>query len=268
MADLPVDLTRRRDQLVTAGGRVLVLTALLVAWELYARARPEVGSSFAGAVDVGAALVALLFDGSFWTALGLTLRSTLVGLGLCVVIGLPLGLLVASHTAVATSTRFLIDFLRTIPPLAIVPLLLLLYGPTARMQIILIVAMGVWPIAIQTIHAVRDIDPELLRTARVFRLPPWRRVAFVMAPASLPYLATGVRICATFSLLSAVGAELVAGVPGLGQEILLRQQAGLPDQMLAATLWCGALGAVLAFGLAAAEHRLLGWFHRPRGATS
>jgi ABC-type nitrate/sulfonate/bicarbonate transport system permease component len=89
---------------------------------------------------------------------------------------------------------------------------------------------------------------------------------FVVAPAAMPYVAAGVRICATLCLLLAIGSELIAGVPGLGQEILLSQQAGASPRMFALTLVAGALGAAVSVVLTVGEHKLLAWHHRPRAA--
>ena len=102
------------------------------------------------------------------------------------------------------------------------------------------------------IHGVRNVDPELLATARSFRLPLWRRLALVVAPASMPYIFTGIRISATLSLLLTIGAELIAGVPGLGKEILLSQS--VPDRMFALIIVAGLLGMLLAFAVMAIEN--------------
>lgn len=237
-------------------------------WELLARANPGLQDSIPTFSATVVALFHVLADPTLWTAAGLTLRSTLVGLGLCVVIGVVVGMLLAAHRYLVTSTRFLIDFCRTVPPLAIVPLFLLLFGPTPRMEVLLVVVVGVWPVLLQTMYGVRGVDPELLQTARSFRVPRWRRAVFVVGPAAMPYVATGIRICATLSLLLAIGAELIAGVPGLGQEILLSQQAGAAPRMFAQILVAGAIGAALSLGITAAEQKLLSWHYQPRTADA
>lgn len=245
-------------------GRLILLAALAGLWQLI----PSVDASAADSVPrfsaVCAAFAHVVSDHSFWLAVGQTLRSTLIGIGLCTGIGTAAGVLISAHRSVESSVRFVIDFCRTVPPLAIVPLFLLVFGPTSRMEVLLVFAVGVWPVLVQTIYGVRNVDPELLRTARSFGLPLWRRLLFVVAPAALPYVAAGIRICATLCLLLAIGTELIAGVPGLGQEILLSQQAGTPDRMFAMILLTGFLGAVVSLGLALAERRALAWHHRPR----
>lgn len=245
-------------------GRILAAVVLFGGWEVLAQVGDSTWVRIPTFSEVCVSLVRLLGDAAVWVAMGQTLRATFIGLGLCVLIGVPVGLLIASHRYVVTSTRFAIDFLRTVPPLAVVPLFLLLLGPTPRMEVLLVFAVGVWPVLLQSLYGVRDVDPELLRTARSFRLPLWRRLTFVVAPAAMPSIATGIRICATLSLLLAIGTELIAGVPGLGQEILLSQGAGVPSRMFAQILIAGALGLALSLVVSAVERRLLAWHFRPR----
>lgn len=254
------DTYRRRTVLI---GRILLAALIAAGWQVFVSASPGFGQSIPTFLEVVTAFVAELGAPSLWRAVGQTLTVTASGLGLCLVIGIPVGLVLASHRFLVTSTRFVIDFCRTVPPLAVIPLFLLTMGPTARMSTTLIVAVGIWPILLQTIFGVRTVDPELISTARSFRLPLHRRLLLVVAPASLPYIFTGIRISATLALLLAIGAELIAGVPGLGHEILLSQQAS-SDRMFALIVVAGLLGMAIAFGVIALEKRILVWHFAPR----
>lgn len=256
---------RRRATLIA---QVAVVAALAGVWEVIGRARSDLSDSIPTFSATSQALGRVIADQQVWTATGQTLRSTLLGLALCAVVGVGAGLLIASHRFFTASTRFVVDFSRTIPPLAIVPLFLLLFGPTSRMEVLLVFAVGVWPVLLQTVYGVRGVDPEMLKTARSFRIPRWRRALFVIIPAATPYVATGIRICATLSLLLAIGTELIAGVPGLGQEIVLSQQAGDAPRMFAQILVTGALGAIISLLISMGETRLLGWHYRPRAAVT
>lgn len=248
-------------------GRILLAAAIAALWQIGVTLSPQFGRSIPTFTDVVVALGRELTSAQIWTAIAQTLAVTAAGLALCLLIGIPLGLVLASHPFLTTSTRFLIDFCRTVPPLAIIPLFLLTLGPNPRMSITLIVAVGIWPILLQTIFGVRTVDLELLATARAFRIPLHRRLMFIVAPASLPYIFTGIRISATLALLLAIGAELIAGVPGLGREILLSQQASA-DRMFALIIVAGVIGMGLAFGIVAIERRLLAWHFVPRESVA
>jgi ABC-type nitrate/sulfonate/bicarbonate transport system permease component len=246
--------------------QLLVAAAGAAIWQVGVAVSPQFGSSIPTFTDTVVALVRELGTVTLWVSIGQTLAVTASGVALCLVLGIPLGLMLASHPFLTISTRFLIDFSRTVPPLAVIPLFLLLLGPTPQMSVTLIVAVGVWPILLQTVFGVRNVDQELLATARSFRVPLHRRLAFVVAPASMPYIFTGIRISATLSLLLAIGAELIAGVPGLGREILLSQQAA-SDRMFALIIIAGTLGMALAFAILAAEKKLLAWHFVPRASA-
>nr|WP_227464295.1 ABC transporter permease subunit [Nocardioides lijunqiniae] len=254
--------TRRRQVLL---GRLLTLLALAAGWQVLGSSPDADVKAVPKLSAVLAALGDELGTSALATALGETLTTTALGLVLCLLVGIPAGLILAAHPALTISSRFVIDFCRTVPPLAVIPLFLLLMGPTQRMAVSLIIAVSVWPILLQTIHGVRNVDPELLSTARSFGLPLWRRLLFVVGPASMPYVFTGIRISATLSLLLTIGAELIAGVPGLGKEILLSQS--VPDRMFALITVAGVLGMALAFAVTAIESRLLAWHHVPRAAA-
>ncbi|MGC0366625.1 ABC-type nitrate/sulfonate/bicarbonate transport system permease component [Rhodococcus sp. 27YEA15] len=251
--------SRSRTVLV---GRLLTLLALAAGWQVFGMLGSDDAKGIPKFTDVATSFVDELGTSSLWGALGQTLTTTAVGLALCLAIGIPAGLILASHPFLTVSSRFVIDFCRTVPPLAVIPLFLLIMGPTPRMAVALIVAVSVWPILLQTIHGVRNVEPELLSTARSFRLPLWRRLLLVVAPASMPYVFTGIRISATLSLLLTIGAELIAGVPGLGKEILLSQS--VPDRMFALIIVAGLLGMLLAFAVTGIEKRMLAWHYVPR----
>ena len=255
--------SRRRTVFI---GRIILVVAIAAGWQVFVSTSPGFGRSVPTFIAVARAFLKELGEPSLWRAVSQTLTVTASGLGLCLLIGIPMGLVLASHRFLVTSTRFVIDFCRTVPPFAIIPLFLLTMGPTARMSTTLIVAVGIWPILLQTIFGVRTVDPELISTARSFRLPLHRRLLLVVAPASLPYIFTGIRISATLALLLAIGAELIAGVPGLGHEILLSQQAS-SDRMFALILVAGIIGMVIAFGVIALEKRILVWHFAPRGTA-
>ena len=253
----------RRTRRTVVVGQILLAAVIAAAWQLFVFSSPAFGQSIPTFLDIVTAFLAELGAPPLWLAVGQTLAVTASGLGLCLAIGIPMGLVLASHRFLTSSTRFIIDFCRTVPPLAVIPLFLLTMGPTPRMSITLIVAVGVWPILLQTIFGVRSVDPELISTAKSFRLPLHRRLLLVVAPASLPYIFTGIRIAATLALLLAIGAELIAGVPGLGREILLSQQAS-SDRMFALIVVAGIIGMATALGIIALEKRLLAWHFSPR----
>ncbi len=205
------------------------------------------------------ALASLVTTAEFWTALLTTVTSTLLGLLIAVALGVPLGLVVGSSRFLTASTRLSADFLRTIPPVTLIPLALLLYGPSIAMQVVLIVFGSVWPLFLHAIYAVREVDPIMRDVSAVFRMSTWSRWVNITLPSSAPFLLTGLRVASTIALLLAVAAELIGNAPGIGLEIALTQMGAQVATAYAYVVVAALLGVVLNLVLAAAQRCLLFW---------
>lgn len=217
--------------------------------------------------DLVAAFGGLLIDSKFWGGLLTTLSAAGMALLISVVIGGAVGLLLSIHRNAYLSAQFIIDFMRTIPPLALIPLGLLLLGPTVRMEVSLIVISTVWLMLIQTYFAAANMDQALLETGRSYRMQLWRRLVFIMAPAIGPSFATAVRLSATLCLMVAIGTELLASGSGLGYLVGWYQQSAHIPETYAIIVVIGLLGVALNTLLMFIEKRLFAW-HRREGKAA
>jgi ABC-type nitrate/sulfonate/bicarbonate transport system permease component len=244
--------------------RIGLLAALGLVWQAVATLNEGLQSSLPQLTDALSALWTLLGESSFWEAVLQTIQSAAIGLSICIVAGVGLGLILSIKPVFYDSASFVIDFLRTVPPLAIIPLGILLYGPSMKLDILMVVVAATWPILLQTLYGVRDVDQALLDTARSYRMAAWRRMLFVVAPACAPAVATGIRISASIALLLSLGTELIAGSPGLGHTIAEFQHDGAVPETYACIVFAGLLGIALNGLVRTAEGRLLEWHHAPR----
>jgi ABC-type nitrate/sulfonate/bicarbonate transport system permease component len=146
------------------------------------------------------------------------------------------------------------------------PVMVLLMGATPRMLVTVALLATVWPILLQSSYGARSIEPVIDDTARAFRIPRRLRFTHVMLPNAAPFIATGIRIAASFSLLVTIGVELLSATPGLGREIALAQEGADFPLVMAYVFYCGLLGLVLSTLLSLAERRLLGWHQSTRMA--
>jgi ABC-type nitrate/sulfonate/bicarbonate transport system permease component len=204
----------------------------------------------------------------YWGALGITVLGWAIALLASVVVGIALGLTIGRNQRAQDSTHFLIDFLRTIPSLAIVPLLLLLLGTGIGMVAVTAFLTAVWPVLIQSIYAGRLADPSLHQVARSFRLTRWDRVRYVLTPDAIAFIWPGLRLAVTASLLSTVAAQLIGSAPGIGQQILKAQLADRTDSLFAWVLTAAALGLLINALLMWAQRRVLWWHPSMRDQTS
>jgi ABC-type nitrate/sulfonate/bicarbonate transport system permease component len=200
-----------------------------------------------------------LGESSFWTAVSQTLQGWALGLGIAALIAIPLGMLIGSNMLVYRGLRPIIEFLRPIPSVALIPLAILIYGTGMQSKVFLAAFASIWPLLIQAIYGVRDLDPVQRETAQSFRIRRRDRLLKVSLPGAIPYIATGLRISSATSLVLVVTAELVIGAPGLGRAINTARAGGVPDLMYALTIATGLLGWLLNVVLSKLEARALHW---------
>jgi ABC-type nitrate/sulfonate/bicarbonate transport system permease component len=204
-------------------------------------------------------LIQLLGDGEFWRAVGSTLQGWALGLGIAAALAIPLGILIGSSPVVYRSVRFVVEFLRPIPSVALVPLAVLIYGVGLESKVFLATFASFWPLFVQTLYGVQDVDPVATDTARSFGLGRFERLWRIKLPSAVPYIATGLRISSAVALILAVTAELVIGSPGLGRSINVARQGGAIELMYALIITTGLLGYLLNLLTTQAERRVLHW---------
>jgi ABC-type nitrate/sulfonate/bicarbonate transport system permease component len=237
---------------------VLGIAVALALWQLLVTG-PLADKPFATVPAIVRALGTFAGEASFWQSLGQTLEVALLGLVFSVIGGLVLGVLVGLSDTAYRSLRLVTEFLKPIPPIVILPLLVLVLGPTPRMGIFLVFFGGVFILMTQTANGVADLDPVAAETARSYRLTRSQRVVSLIVPTALPFVATGVRITAAAALVIALVSEIVGGAPGLGKDMVLAQLSGSYDQIYALVVVFGLLGMLLNGILGFAERRLLFW---------
>jgi ABC-type nitrate/sulfonate/bicarbonate transport system permease component len=237
---------------------VLGTLGALALWELVAR-ELVAKATLPPATDTISALGDLLGDPVFWQSIEDTLQAAIGGFLLATAIGVPVGALIGLSDACMRSTRVMVEFLKPIPPVVLIPLLLLTMGPSERLGLFLVVFGCVWPILVQTSYGVRDADPVALDTVRSFRLSGPQRVRRVILPSAAPFVVTGMRIAAGAAFVIAIVSELIGGAPGLGKDILLAQNAGLYAKTYALVLATGLLGLALYLIIGWLERRALHW---------
>ncbi|MGB3441571.1 MAG: ABC transporter permease [Actinophytocola sp.] len=197
--------------------------------------------------------------GEFWVAVGDTLRTWLLGLVIAIALGVAIGVVIGSVPVLRTATASTIEFLRPIPSVALIPLVVVLYGSAVEATLILVVYAAFWQVLIQTLAGVADIDPVAADTARSYHLNRWARIRWLVWPTALPYVVTGVRLAATVALILTITGELVIGSPGLGQEIANARSSGAVPVMYALIVVTGVFGVAANVVTRAAERKALAW---------
>ncbi|MPZ89587.1 MAG: ABC transporter permease subunit [Nitriliruptorales bacterium] len=235
-----------------------VVTAL-VAVEAVARLGVLPARWFPPVTIVFATLTQLVPTGDFWVDVGRTLQGWAVGLGLAAALAVPIGMLVGSVETVYRALRAIIEFLRPIPSVALIPAAVLLFGIGTGMKVFLVAFAAFWPILFQSMYGVRDVDPGIKETAKVYGLGPLARFVWVIIPSTAAYVATGVRISSAIALILALTAEIVVGAAGLGRAIMTAQTAAAIPRMYALIAVTGILGWLLNGAFQRIERWFLRW---------
>jgi len=241
---------------------------VLALWELAIRVGVISESNIPTMTGALGELVSQLGESGFWSAVGRTLEGWALGLGIAMALGVPLGILIGSSRWLFRAFRVPIEFLRPIPSVALIPLAVLIYGTGLQSKVFLAAFASFWPLLIQTIYGVQDLDPVATDTAKSFGLNRLARMWHITLPSAVPYIATGVRISSAVSLILVVTAELVIGAAGLGREINTARSGGNLEVMYALIVATGLLGWVLNIVMSAAERRVLRWHPSQRAVAA
>ena len=250
-----------RKALLGASG----LVGFLVVWQLV----PALGlvdpQYLPYATDVLVRLAAELRDLAFWRRLGFTMTSWATGLALATVAAVVLGTVVGLVPFLRRATHTMVEFLRPIPSVALIPLAVLMFGIQLKAALVVIVYAAFWQVFVQMIYGVADVDAVARDTARSYGLTRRQRLAYLVLPTALPYLMTGVRLAAAVALILAITSEMVIGNPGIGRMIELSRAAGDAQGLYALVVLTGLLGLLVNIVFRFVERRSLAWHQSVRG---
>jgi ABC-type nitrate/sulfonate/bicarbonate transport system permease component len=264
------DVPRRIAGPSAAADFLLPLASVLGAlalWEFVVRSGLVSENDLPAMTTTMQELWSMMKTGEFWKDFGYTVRGWALGLAIATVLAVPLGIVLGTSELAGRALRVPIEFLRPIPSAVLIPLLFLTIGPSLKSEVFLAAFGAFWPLLVQTIYGVQDVDPVAVDTARSFRLGKLERLYRVTLPSAMPYIATGLRISSTVSLILAFTAELFMGTPGLGQAMNYAQSYGLNDQLYALAIATGFLGLAVHFVMVALERRVLHWHPSQRGTA-
>lgn len=254
-------LPRRR----ALGWRLASLVAFLLVWSL-AGGLVEAFRPFnplflpAPWVVIGA-LVKLALKGQLWEHVGATLQRVAIGFSGGAVLALALGLLAGQLRVVKNLVEPVVELLRPIPPLAVLPLFIVWVGIGEGSKVGFITYATFFPMFVTTVHGVGQIDTRLIMAAESLGARPRQLFFRVILPAALPEVLTGLRLGVALSFFVIVISEFVGAEEGLGYLINDGRNFFLVPQMLGAAVLLGLLGYAGNAAVRGLERRVLRWQH-------
>ena len=183
-----------------------------------------------------------------------SLKRVAVGFSLSALFGIGLGILIGQSKFAYRALDPLFQILRTVPPLAWLPISLAIFQQAQPSAIFLIFITAIWPVILNTAAGVQNIPTTYRNVAKVLALNPFEYFLKIMLPATVPHMFTGLRIGVGMSWLAIVAAEMVQGGTGIGFFIWDSYNSSLLTDTIVALVWIGLVGFAL--------DRIVGWIGR------
>jgi NitT/TauT family transport system permease protein len=235
------------------------ILAFFTLWEVAPRmglVEPAFLPPFSSVVKTGWELIK---NGQLLDHTTASLKRSLTGFGIAIIYAVPLGLAIGWFKKLADVLSPLLEMFRNTAALALLPVFLLLLGIGESSKVALVIYSCTWPILLNTISGVRNVDPLLIKSAKTMGLGSLDLLRKVMLPAALPTIFVGIRLAGAYSLLVLVAAEMVGAKAGLGYLIIYSQYNFQIPHMFVGILTTTALGLLFTQLLLAIELRFTAW---------
>lgn len=201
-------------------------------------------------------------EGRIVSDVGPSLMRLAVGYGIALVLGIAAGVAVGSSRALRALLDPLFDFFRALPPPVLIPVFMVFLGIDDLMKIV-VIAMGcIWPILLNTVEGVRQVDEVQRDTATVFHLGRGLRLFRLTLPAAGPLILAGARQGLSIGIILMVISEMFAATNGIGFSIQQFQRTFAVPEMWTGVIVLGIIGVLLAALFRMVERRVLGWYER------
>lgn len=201
----------------------------------------------------------LIQNGQLLTHLQASLIRSLSGFIFAIIIAIPLGLAIGWYPRFSEFLSPLLEVFRNTAALALLPVFILFLGIGESSKIALVTYACTWPILLNTISGVRNVDPLLIKSARTMGLSSIQLFRKVILPAAIPTIFVGVRLAGSFSVLMLIAAEMVGAKAGLGYLINYAQYNFQIPEMFFGIISITTIGLLFNYSLLAIEKRLTAW---------
>jgi ABC-type nitrate/sulfonate/bicarbonate transport system permease component len=188
-----------------------------------------------------------------------SLRNAAVGFAIALTLGVGLGTVSATFPVVDLLLNPVITFFRALPPLVLLPLVFVFSGNSDVGRIALIVYGALWPILLNTVDGIRAIAPEVLQTARSYRVTRANTLIRVIFPGAYAQISVGIRLSLTISLVLMVASEFYGALQGIGAMIFEAKNLFFTAQMWSGVILLGLIGYLISVLYQRLEDRLLRW---------
>jgi len=245
--------------------RWVAIAAFLILWEVAPRLGLVEQAFLPPLSEVLRTGVGLIQNGQLWNHVQASLSRSLFGFGLAIVYAVPLGIAIGWYRPFASVVSPLLEAMRNTAALALLPVFILLLGIGEASKVALVVYSCSFPILLNTIAGVKNVDPLLIKSAKTMGLSSFQLFRKVILPASVPTIFVGVRLAGAYSLLVLVAAEMIGAKAGLGYLIIYAQYNFQIPNMYVGILSLTVIGLTFNQALQQLEKHFTRWKPVPEG---
>ena len=222
--------------------RLAFFVALALVWALIAQRHIWNPTLFPSPWHVGRTLLDLFHRGALITATAISLRRVLLGYAISLVIGIPLGILLARQKTLEITLGSLVSGFQSLPSICWLPLALLWFGLNDKAILFVVVAGSLVSITVAVQDGVKNLSPTYVKAAQTMGTPGWRIYTDVLLPASLPAILTGAKLGWGYAWRALMSGELLFVSLGLGEMLMQGRELADMSQVISVMIVIMALG--------------------------
>ena len=242
---------------------LVTLFILLTIWQIFSFFNTNLPGPIRVVTDTQRLILYPFYDkggtdkGLFWQVFA-SMQRVLIGYSFAAIVGISVGVLIGLNRRVYKGLDPIFQILRTVPPLAWVPIALAALQQNQPAALFVIFITAVWPILINTAVGVKQIPQDYTNVAQVLQLPKSEFYFKILFPSALPYIFTGLRIAIGLAWLAIIAAEIVmSGIVGIGSFIWNAYQNGQVSEIILALVYIGLVGWGLDKLMDWVQHKIL-----------
>jgi len=235
------------------------LFAFIILWEAAPRLGWVRAIYLSPPTEVVKALVKIILNGELAPHALISLKRIFLGLFFAATVGVILGLFIGYFKRIEQSLDLLFQSFRQMSAFALFPVFILFFGLGELPKVIIIFWASLWPVLLNTISGVRDVDQVLIRSAKSMGATKSYIFLHIILPATTPQIFTGIRLGGSYCVMAVVAAEMIGATSGLGYLVVYSQQTFKVAQMYASIVALAILGITLNWVLQSFENFFSSW---------
>lgn len=210
-------------------------------------------------VDIFKTFIEMIKTGELQKNMIISIFRVLKGFVIGSTIAVSLGIVIGLSKKVESAISFTLSFLRPIPIIAWLPVLILWLGIGEASKVTVIAIGTFWPVLLNTIQGIKFVDKKFLEVAKIFRKNKVETISKVIIPGALPQIFTGIRVGISAAWMCVVGAELIASTSGIGFQIMYARELLQSKQMFVGVFSIGIVGLLIDKIIKIVERWVLAW---------